>query len=194
VIRAVCSFLFLSALSWPVAADETKAASAIVLVARAELRDPNFRDSVVLVMNNLGPTPAGLIVNRPTRVTVSHLFPEIKPLQRLDDKVYFGGPIHVGSVSFLFRSDAPPDDATRVVGDVYMSTDAELLQRLLSRAKPMEGLRVFIGYSGWGPGQLEGEIARGDWRLAPAKAEAIFGHDGEHPWPGPQAPDEAHRT
>ena len=58
----------------------------------------------------------------------------------------------------------------------------------------MEGLRIFIGYSGWAPGQLEAEIARGDWALKPADAAAIFDGKSEHTWPEQQAPDNARRT
>jgi putative transcriptional regulator len=58
----------------------------------------------------------------------------------------------------------------------------------------MEGLRIFIGYSGWAPGQLEAEIARGDWTLAPADPEGIFGRRAEYPWPERQAPYAPHRT
>jgi putative transcriptional regulator len=126
-------------------------------------------------------------------VTVSHLFPDLVRLAQLDDKVYFGGPVQLGTVTFLFRADAAPDDATRVIGGVYASTDAKLLRKLLERDKPMEGLRIFVGYSGWGPGQLENEIARGDWTLAPVDADALFGRKHEHPWPAPQG-SEAQRT
>lgn len=192
--RALCALLLLCALSWPAAADDAKEPTAILLVARAQLRDPNFGDSVVLVMNNVGAAPVGLVVNRPTRVTVSHLFPDLGRLARLDDRVYYGGPVSLGTVSFLFRADAPPDDATRVVDGVYASTDAKLLRKLLERDKPMEGLRVFVGFSGWGPGQLENEIARGDWTLAPVDLEVLFGRKHEHPWPAPQGADEARRT
>jgi putative transcriptional regulator len=194
VTRALCALLLLSALSWPALADDGKAPTAILLVARAQLRDPNFGDSVVVVLNNVGAAPVGLVVNRPTRVSVSHLFPGLDRLARLDDKVYFGGPVQPGTVTFLFRADAAPDDATRVVDGVYASTDAKLLRMLLARDKPMEGLRIFVGYSGWGPGQLENEIARGDWTLAPVDADALFGHRHEHPWPAPQGAEEAQRT
>jgi len=54
-------------------------------------------------------------------------------------------------------------------------------------------LRIFIGYSGWGPGQLQAEIARGDWKLAPAKSETIFDAKPEHPWPDRPAPDSERR-
>jgi putative transcriptional regulator len=157
----------------------------LLIVPRANLPDPNFKDSVVLVMNNLGPAPAGLIVNRPTRVTVAQLFPDLPKLSQSSDKVYFGGPVDIAAVTFLVRAATPPEHAVRVLDGLYLSTDGDLLRSLLARDKPMEGLRIFVGYAGWGPGQLEGEIARGDWTLTPADAGAIFGGTPEHPWPAP---------
>jgi len=189
VTRTLFALLLALALSSPALADEAKGPSAILIVARAELPDPNFKDSVVLVMNNVAPVPAGLIVNRPTRIPVSRLFPDIEPLASLDDKIYFGGPVEVESVSFLFRAEVPPEDATQVLEGVYLSTSAELLRKLLARDKPMEGLRIFAGYAGWGPGQLQAEIERGDWKLAPADARSVFEARPEHPWPEPSAQD-----
>ena len=193
VTRALCAWLVLFGMSWPAFADNAQAPTAIILVARAELPDPNFKDSVVLVMNNVAPTPVGVIVNRPTKIAVSRLFPEFERLAQLDDKVYFGGPVEIASVSFLFRSDAEPEHGIRVLDGVYLGTDRELLRKLLGRDRPMEGLRIFIGHSGWAPGQLEAEIARGDWTLTPAAADAIFDGKSEHPWPEPQAPDATRR-
>jgi putative transcriptional regulator len=192
--RALCAFLLLFGVSWPTSADVKKPLTAILLVARADLPDSNFRDSVVLVMNNIGPAPGGLIINRPTRIAVSRLFPDLERLAQVDDKVYFGGPVAIGSVSFLFRADSPAENATQVLDGIYVSTSLELLRKLLSRDKPMEGLRIFIGYSGWAPGQLESEIARGGWTLAPADPDAIFGRRSERPWPERQAPRAVHRT
>ena len=192
--RALCAFLLLFGISWPTSADDTKPLTTILLVARAELADSNYKDSVVLVMNNIGPAPAGVIINRPTRIAVSRLFPDLERLAQLDDKLYFGGPVETALVSFLFRADTPPEHATQVLDGVHFSTNGELLRKLLGRDKPMDGLRIFIGHSGWAPGQLEAEIARGDWALAPAETDTIFDRKSEHPWPEQQAPDAAHRT
>lgn len=165
-------------------ADNAKPLTTILLVARADMPDLNFKDSIVLVMNDIGPSPAGVIINRPTRIPVSRVFPEFESLAQLDDKVYFGGPVEIQSVSFLFRVDkAPEQTAIEVLDGVYFSADRELLRQLLSRDKPMEGLRIFVGFSGWGRGQLESEIARGDWTLEPANATAIFAPKSQHPWP-----------
>jgi putative transcriptional regulator len=68
------------------------------------------------------------------------------------------------------------------------------MRKLLGRDKPMDGLRIIIGHSGWAPGQLEAEIARGDWTFAPAETDAIFDGKSEHLWPEQQAPAAVHRT
>ena len=184
-LGALCAAL-LSLASGPATAAD-KSLTAILLVGPAELPDPDFAGSVVLVMNNLGPAPVGVIINRPTKLSVTELFPELKRLAQLPDKVYFGGPVQFGSVWFLFRAATAPARAVRACDDVYLSASRELLLRLLDRPKPMEGLRIFVGHSGWGPGQLEGEISHGAWTLQHATADAIFSST-EQPWPAPSSP------
>jgi putative transcriptional regulator len=179
------ALLLLVGASWPTAGDDAKPLTAILLIAQGELRDPNFADSVVLVMNNLGPAPIGLVVNRPTEIPVARLFPDLKRLAQLHDKVYFGGPVDLESVWFLFRAVKPPQHAIQAFGGIYLSSSRELLVQLLGREKPMDGLRIFIGHSGWAPGQLEVEIARGAWTLGRAEPDAIFKGKSEHPWPTP---------
>jgi putative transcriptional regulator len=187
VAVALCALL-LCAAPWPTSADDASRVTAILLIGRAELPDPDFADSVVLVMNNLGPAPAGIIVNRPTHVAVAELFPDLKRLAPLHDKVYFGGPVGFESVWFLFRAATPPEHAIQAFDGVYLSANRELLLKLLGRAKPMEGLKIFLGHAGWAPGQLEAEIDRGAWNLERADPEAIFNGKSEHPWPELQHP------
>jgi putative transcriptional regulator len=184
----VVTLVLLLGLSLPGIAEEPDRLNAILLVARPKLADPNFGESVVLVMNNLGPAPVGIIVNRPTRVSVSYLFPEIPQIARLPERVYFGGPVELGRVWFLFRAQAAPAHSVRAFDDFYLSGDRELLVKLLARDKPMEGLRIFVGYSGWAPGQLEVEIERGDWTSRRADKDAVFDRKLERAWPSAGEP------
>ena len=185
---ALCALLLLLGTPWPTRAEEAKPLTAIFIVARDELPDPNFADSVVLVLNTLGPAPVGIILNRPTEVPVSHLFPDLKPLAALHDKLYFGGPVEFGAVWFLFRSPTAPEHAVKALDGVYLSANRALLLKLLGRDKPMDGLRIFVGHSGWAPGQLEEEIANGDWKLEHAESDSIFSGKSEHPWPAAATP------
>jgi putative transcriptional regulator len=188
VAGALCALLLLFELSWPAPTPDAKPLTAILLIARDDLPDSIFADSIVLAMNNLGPAPVGIVINRPTTIPVSRLVPELKRLAQVDDKVYFGGPVDFGSVWFLFRAAAPPKHAIQAFDGVYLSADRQLLLQLLARDKPMENLRIFVGHAGWAPGQLEAEIERRDWTLKRADTESVFSGKSEHPWPSPQVP------
>src|SRR4029077_7795195 len=93
VAGGLCALLLLSGSSWRASGAATKPLNAILIVARDELPDSNFGHGIVLVMNNLGPGPVGIIINRPMPIPVSRLFPEIERLAQVRDKVYFGGPV-----------------------------------------------------------------------------------------------------
>jgi putative transcriptional regulator len=167
-----------------------KTLTSIILVAQDAVSDPNFGGSIVVVMNNLGPGPVGIIVNRPTPLPVSRFFPKLKRLAQVQDKVYFGGPVEFGSVWFLFRAKKAPKSATaiRVCDGVYVSDDDGLLLELLKRPQPMDGLRIFIGHAGWAPGQLQAEIQGGAWLPRRADADSIFNAKPQLPWPSGKEP------
>jgi len=180
VRRILC--LVLAAIVLPVLAEEAAGSKSIFLVAKKDLPDPFFRDSVVLV-TNAGVAPIGVIINKPLDVTVAKALPDKEKLKSRGEKVHFGGPVKAGEVTFVFRSKKPVEEALKLLDDVYISGSREVLDTLLERENPLEGLRIFVGHAGWSPGQLENEISRGDWDLAPANAAAIFTAKPENLWP-----------
>jgi putative transcriptional regulator len=167
----------------PSAAASRNALTSILIVAQDPVSDPNFGGSIVVVMNNLGPAPVGVIINRPMPLTVARFFPKLKRLAQVHDKVYFGGPVEFGTVWYLFRAKTAPATAIRVCGGVYVSSDDKLLLKLLGRPNPMQGLRLFLGHAGWYPGQLQMEIQGGAWRPKRADADSIFNPEPKLPWP-----------
>ncbi len=162
--------------------------TAMLLVAQDVVFDPNFGGSIVVVMNDLGPAPVGIIINRPMPLTVARFFPKLKRLAQVHDKLYYGGPVEFGTVWYLFRAKTAPASAIRVCDGVYVSSDEKLLHTLLGRPNPMEGLRIFVGHAGWAPGQLQAEIEGGAWAPRRADAESIFNPKPLAPWPGAQGP------
>lgn len=162
----------------------TLAAETIFLVASPQLADPNFRQTVVLVTHAAGSSgPIGVVINRPTDVEISKALPNVKGVEKAQGPLFFGGPVARNVVAFLFRSDTPRKEAVAVMDGVYLSFDRDLLAELLARDKPMEGLRVYAGHSGWAPGQLESEVSRGFWTSARADARSIFETKPEALWP-----------
>lgn len=162
--------------------------TSILIVAQDVVSDPNFEGSIVVVMNNLGPAPVGIIINRPMPLSVGRFFPKLKRLARVHDRVYYGGPVEFGTAWFLFRAKSAPSSAIRVCDGVYVSSSRKLLLELLARAKPMQGLRIFVGHAGWAPGQLEAEIGGGAWAPRRADADSIFNPKPLHPWPSSPEP------
>jgi len=165
-----------------------KTLTAILLVAQDAVSDPSFSGSIVVVMNNLGPAPVGIIVNRPMPLTVARFFPQLKRLAQVQDRVYFGGPVEFGTVWYLFRASTAPASAIRVCDGVFVGSDEKFLLKLLSRPAPMQGLRIFVGHAGWFPGQLQSEIEGGAWVPKRADADSIFNPQPQLPWPAPRGP------
>jgi putative transcriptional regulator len=142
------------------------------LVASRELLDPNFRESVVLILEYGEDGAVGLVVNRPSTVPLSTLVPYIQELRERPDTLYLGGPVEPLRMTFLFRSPRSEKDALRVFGDVWASSSFELLEDTVQEAG--SPIRVYAGYAGWAPLQLDGEIGRGDWHLLDPEPEVLF--------------------
>ena len=157
-------------------------ANGIFLIASRDLRDPNFRETVVLVTQPSQGGPFGLIINRPLPHRLSELFPEYEALRERDSVIHFGGPVERDGIVFLVRAKTPPPSATRVLEDVYILTDMNAALDLLENPQP-ENTRVFAGYSGWAPGQLQSELQRGGWHVLPADAAMVFDRKAEEIWP-----------
>jgi putative transcriptional regulator len=165
------------------AAQETRASTRepVFLVAAPELGDPNFAHTVVLVAFPEDGGPIGVILNRPTPFTLAKLFPDEPKLKRRSDPVSFGGPVKLQALMFLFRSERATDGAVAIMEDLYLSGNADVLDKLLQR--PGDGfVRYYVGYAGWAPGQLEAEIALGGWYVVPADVETIVNADPKRIW------------
>ncbi len=153
------------------------------LVASEGLTDPNFYQTVILLIE-YGPTGAmGVVINRPTDVPLSSMFPRIEELKKRTHAVYIGGPVARHRILLLVRSADRPEESRPVFADVYVSSSLITLRRVIDKEGPRERFRAYAGYAGWGPGQLDGETSRGDWLVADADAEMVFDRAPVNVWP-----------
>lgn len=166
--------------------DEAIAAGSL-LVATPLLADPNFRRTVVLVVEHAPEEGTlGVVLNRPTEVPVSRVLPPWAELASGPSVVFQGGPVALDSALALasvpgedeplgWRGlDGPP--AVSRIGLVDLDAPPEIL------AAEVRQLRVFAGYSGWATGQLEGEIEQGAWYVVPAEPVDAFAEDPAYLW------------
>lgn len=181
LIRVLLFFLCCCMPRAPVFAAEAANGSALLLVAAEHMADPRFRQSVVLVTRHgRSRSTIGVIVNRAFDVPLDRLFPDLKPAAK--HRLHYGGPVSAGQIVFMVSRPTAPPSAIALADGLFLSSDIDSLRRLLGAPTPQNRLRVFDGFASWAPGQLEGEIDRGDWHLLPVDAEAIFSVPLEDLW------------
>src|SRR5262245_7314000 len=167
----------------PAEAMAADVANGIFLIARHDMKDPRFKETVLLVTQPPQGGPLGVIVNRPLPRLLSEVFPNPPALKGRKDVLFVGGPVSPDRVLFLVRTAKPPGRAIHVLTDVYLTRDAVWIDQLLQRVNPARVLRVFVGYSGWAQGQLQSELQRGDLYVLPADAGTIFEKEVSRIWP-----------
>jgi putative transcriptional regulator len=147
-----------------------------LLVASPVLMDPNFYRSVVLLCRydpDVG--TMGLVLNRPTQIQVGKVLPQVASGR--EEPLWVGGPVDARSLCTVHVRTDLRHAGEQILEGVHLATDSDLIRRILATTAPDEEgevFRLFVGYAGWGEGQLEDEIAAGAWRIVPAVAGTIF--------------------
>jgi putative transcriptional regulator len=155
------------------APDLARLRAGVFLVATRDLGDPNFSNSVVLITRYDRTGAMGLIVNGPLELPLSRLFPSL-PSQVRSNQLWEGGPVNRLGALALCRSRARLEGADLVIDGVYLVASRPLLEKKLAAGASPDSLRVYLGYSGWAPRQLENEVSVGAWRIVPATADLVF--------------------
>ena len=157
-------------------------AAGMFLVARRSMRGPYFRRSVVYLLEHGKRGTMGLIVNRPSKVTLSDGVANIGDLSGKDHQLYLGGPVGRTQVLMLLRNPPNLVRVEHVVDDVYVSGARDVLEKLLELDKPDSELRFYVGHSGWAEGQLDFELTRKSWHVIHGDTGVIFSEDTESLW------------
>lgn len=155
------------------------------LVAVPRMRDPNFFKTVVLIVEHGSEGAMGLVVNRPSTLTVSDTLAGEIDLPDTEDLVYCGGPVEPSALFILHSDDEADSDESEVVSGVYIGGSRETFEKVVRHGYNYQGerpFRIFMGCAGWGPGQLESEIQRGDWLIYPASSSSVFREDPYENW------------
>ena len=146
-----------------------------LLVASRNLSDPSFTQSVVLLIHYDKEGTVGLRINYRTKAPISSLLENLDTAKRGADPLYIGGPVEMTSVLALLRSSKKPDDQSpSVLGDVYLVSSKAALEKALTGSSGPGDLRVYLGYCGWAPGQLENEVTLGGWWIFDSTSTLVF--------------------
>ncbi len=151
-----------------------------------QLHDPNFRRSVLLLIQHAETGSFGLVLNRPADLALTDLFDSLQFHWRGDDQqtALWGGPVEANSGWMLFGDSLAlsrdDEEVTPVLDGVNFAGSMEIFREVAEDPPPE--LRFYLGYAGWGPGQLEFEIAQGAWLSAVASSDVIFGVQPDQMW------------
>jgi len=141
-----------------------------LLISSGGLFDPNFRHTVVLIGEHTADGALGVVLNRALNVSVRHALPDFAALVPSGEPLFQGGPVQPERPVFLAEFNSPGWADLPVFGSVGFVV-GELSPDLGSR---IDRARVYVGYSGWGPGQLEAEMALDSWIVDPAREDDVF--------------------
>jgi putative transcriptional regulator len=170
-MKGIAAAILLGACLSAAAQPQAEAPNAILLIAKPSLLDPNFRETVVLVTQTADASTVGVILNRPTA----------RKHERTGDTVYFGGPVMQEVLVAVFRAERAPEAAAfPVLQGIYLTMHPQNIAPLLARRA--DNYRLYSGFSGWAPGQLQGEMKRDGWYVLPASADVLFRKDTAGMW------------
>jgi len=155
-----------------------------ILAAWPDMLDPNFMHSVVVVCQHSEEGAYGIVTNRSTDLTLRDLLPDHELLEDSEFPVHLGGPVDHSTMQFLHAAPDRIPGGIAIAKELYLGGDLDALGTFLREdfERALGVVRVFLGYSGWGAGQLDTELETGSWLPAPASIEAVFGPEGEPTW------------
>lgn len=152
-------------------ASPAPAQTGILLVAKPGLPDPNFRETVLVVTRAADGSTVGVILNRPTKAR----------FEKFPEPLYAGGPVMQQVVVAMFAADEPPKEAAfEVLPHIYLTMHPQNIEALVAR--PGTQVRLFSGFAGWAPRQLESEMAEGSWYALRATEAVLFRKDTSTLW------------
>lgn len=171
--------------SRPFAAEREKAFVGQLLVATEEMQDPRFVESVIYIVKHDHEGTMGLVINRPiAQAPIDDLLKgfgaEAKGGTR-EITIHYGGPVS-GRQGFLLHSDdVLLENSMKAKDGIAATSDTKMIQAIANGKGPRQFL-IMLGYAGWAPGQLEGELKAQTWVLVSADKSLIFGEDADKKW------------
>jgi len=147
-----------------------------LLASAPDMLDPNFMHTVVLMCQHTAAGAYGLVVNKPAGVTIGRLLSDHPRLGADEFPVCWGGPVGMDTLQIVHRLGDEVPGGMQISAGVHLGGDLDAIADAIAadRAGALARLRFVIGYSGWGEGQLDGELAGGAWLPAPLRPDLVF--------------------
>jgi putative transcriptional regulator len=152
-----------------------------LLLSMPQLHDPNFARSVVLLCQHSSEGAFGLVINRPVVTVARVLTAHQQESAEHELEVWIGGPVEPERSWILVGQEEADDEAIEVCDGVFLTTSPSVLQRIIDHVADARS-RLIAGYAGWGPGQLDTELAASAWLTVDVQPDIVFDTPADHMW------------
>jgi putative transcriptional regulator len=153
-----------------------------ILVTPRDAKDPLFAQMVILIVQYGTTGAVGLVLNRPTDIPISRALRQVPGSARHSDAVYVGGPVELDTVMAVARSTGKPEGAQEIFGGVFLVAAKTALEKALAQPANPAAIRVYLGYCGWGPHQLENEMRLKAWYIFDPSESLAFDKEPKTLW------------
>jgi putative transcriptional regulator len=153
-----------------------------IVIMDRDAPDPLFAHSVIVLAHYDENGALGLMIHYRSKVTIQRALAGLKGAKDRTDTLFVGGPVDMEAVVALLRSSSPPKDAERVAGNLYLLSSKESIEKALADKRKASDLHMFLGYTGWGAGQLEREVNLDAWHIFDFDENLVFDEHPETLW------------
>jgi putative transcriptional regulator len=153
-----------------------------ILIMQRDAPDPLFARSVIVLAHYDKSGALGLMIHYRSNLPIQRALAGIAGAEKRTDPLFVGGPVELQGVLALLRADSPPAYASSVAGKLYLVSSKEGIASALSQGRKASDLRIFLGYAGWGPGQLAREVRMGGWYIFNYDESLVFDEHPETLW------------
>ena len=178
ILALIAGFLFAASSGLAQSMRPEDLAQGKIIITPRNSPDPHFSNSVIVLAHYDQTGALGLMLHYKSDLTIQKALKGIAGAEKRTDTVFVGGPVELPVVFALLRTKSAPTGVSRVADNLYLMTSKQSIATALTEEHPASDLRVFIGYSGWGPGQLEREVRRSGWYIFDYDESIVF---DEHP-------------
>lgn len=151
-----------------------------ILISEPFLNDPNFKRTIILLTEHSEEGSIGFVLNKPTAYRIHEV---IEEFPEFDALVYYGGPVQLNTLQFIYKGENIIDGSIEIVPGLYWGGSFEILRTAIENgtADP-QNFRFFLGYSGWTDGQIDDELELNSWIVADTTIDNIFSVEPDKLW------------
>jgi putative transcriptional regulator len=151
-----------------------------ILISEPFLNDPNFKRTIILLGEHTEEGSVGFVLNKPTEYKLNDV---VEDFPEFDAVVFYGGPVQLNTLQFIYKGENIIEGSMEIIPGLFWGGSFDILKTLIrSRSVNPEDFRFFLGYSGWGEGQIDDELEQKAWIVADTTIENIFSDEPDKLW------------